>query len=542
MSTAYPVSYEKRNILEALKEMVAAQPDRTVVVSGDGAVRLSYAEVDERSNRLANALLCMGIRKRDRVALFQVNRWQYVEQYWALLKIGAICVPMNYRLRGPQAAFILNESGARVLFLEERYVEMFEEARPYLLAVENYVCVSGRAPEWATDYETLLSGSSPEPPPAVELSLDDVCAICFTSGTTGLPKGSTSTHRNVMVNFYDNFGRMLREQATDPELGCAVNLLNVPIYHIAGILFVYMASSMGDILVIPEAFTPESFMQIVARERVTTTYLVPTMFKMILDHPAFGQYDLESLRFISYGAMPMHPELLRQILASFPGHVRYLDAFGCTELNATCIAKLPEDHDLTGPPEEVEKKIERLKGVGRPLNEGIEVAIRTEEGREAEPGEVGEIVCRGDKVTPGYWRNPEANEKAFRDGWFHTGDMAWKDTDGYFYFADRKKDMINRGGENIFPAEVEGVLIQHPAVAEAAVFGVPDMKWGARVCAAVVAQAGESPSEEDLVQFCKDRVASYKAPASIYFLEALPRTFEGGKVKRRTLREKYSQQ
>jgi acyl-CoA synthetase (AMP-forming)/AMP-acid ligase II len=317
-------------------------------------------------------------------------------------------------------------------------------------------------------------------------------------------------------------------------------MINVPIYHIAGIIFIYLGSSMGNTLVVPEAFAPERFMESVQRERVTTTYLVPTMFKMILDHPRFGEYDLNSLRFISYGAMPMHPALLQQILQFFPSHIQYMDAFGCTECNATSIAKLPEDHDLTGSTEEVTKKLQRLKGVGKPLTEGIEVRILNEEGQEAIPGQVGEIVCRGDKVTPGYWRNPEANDNAFKNGWFYTGDMAWKDEDGYVYFADRKKDMINRAGENIFPVEVEGVLIQHPAVKETAVFGVPDITWGSVVCAAVVLKGGEPITEEDLIQFCKKELASYKCPSCIYFIDELPRTFEGGKVKRRELRERYS--
>jgi len=533
------IVYRKNNILEHVREMISLHPDRPAVISGDGKVRMTYRGVDERSNRLANALENMGIKKRDRVAIFQTNRWQYAEQYWALLKIGAVCVPMNFRLRGPQAAFILNECGAKVLLFEERYSSLFDTIRPYLLSVRNYVCTVGETPEWAENYENLLSSSSPEGPSPVDLGLDDLCAICFTSGTTGLPKGSVSTHRNILVNVYDSFGKRFSEGARHPELGYTISLINVPVYHIAGILTLHLAGSQGAASVIPEAFSPENFMQIIQREKVTTTYLVPTMFRMILDHPDFKKYDLSSLKFVSYGAMPMPAELLTRIIEEFPAGIQYMDAFGCTECNATSIAKLPEDHDLKGTEEEVALKFKHLKGIGRPLDEGIEVRIVDEEGNEVPPGVEGEVACRGDKVTPGYWRNPEANEDSFRNGWFYTGDMAWRDEDGYFYFADRKKDMINRGGENIFPVEVEAVLARHPRISEVAVFGLPDETWGTKVCAAVVPGKGEKATEAELIDFCKKELASYKCPSSIFFLDELPRTFEGGKVMRRVLRDRF---
>jgi len=265
------------------------------------------------------------------------------------------------------------------------------------------------------------------------------------------------------------------------------------------------------------------------------------MFAMILDDPAFKKERVLSLRFVPYGAMPMHPDLLKRIMASFPSHIKFMDAFGCTECNAANIAKMPEDHGLTGTEEEIRKKTERLKGIGRPLNIGIETRIVDEDGNETPPGVIGEIVSRGQKVTPGYWRNQERTEESLdKDGWFHTGDMGWRDEDGYYYFADRQKDMINRGGENIYPMEVERVLLLHSKVKEAAVFGVPDPKWGHVVHAAIVLKEGESLQEDDIVRFCKERLASYKCPSSFHFVKELPRSFEGGKVLRRVLRDKFS--
>jgi long-chain acyl-CoA synthetase len=534
------VKYEKKNVLEYLKESIKKYPDRDAVVSGDGKVRMTYKEADARANRLANALIDLGVKRGDRIAIFQTNRWQYVEQYLAILKLGAIVVPMNYRLKGPEALFILNESGAQTLIFEERYLPVFEPSKPYQIGVKNYICTVGQNPEWAYEYEALLSKYSEEPPPEVEQNLDDICSICFTSGTTGLPKGSISTNRHIMATFHDEImGGDLVKKAVNPDPGHVVAMMVVPVYHIAGIMMLYVGLSIGATIVIPEAFTTEGFMQTVEREKVTVTYLVPLLFFFIMHDPNFGKYDLSSLKFIPYGAMPMDAELLKEILEKFPSHIKYIDAFGSTEL-AINIAKMPEDHDLTGTPEEVEKKLKRLKGIGRPLRVGIESKIVDPMGKEVPTGEVGEIVSRGDKVTPGYWRNPEKTAEAFdKDGWFRTGDAAWRDEDGYFYFSDRASDMINRGGENIYPVEVERVLSEHPGVAETAVFGVPDPAWGKIVVAAVVLHQGKSATEQELIDFCKEKIASYKAPSAIDFISELPRTFEGGKVKKHILRDKF---
>ena len=539
--SSIPVVYEKNNILAHIRETVEKWPDRPAVISGEGDVRLAYRELDQRANRLANALARMGVGKGDRVALFQTNHWRYAEQYLALLKLGAICVPMNFRLRSPEALFILIEAGAKVVIFEDRYVPVFEPIREYLLPVSQYICAGLGGPEWAERYDEVIDRSSPEEPPPVELDLDSIAAISFTSGTTGLPKGSISTHGNVLVNLYDTmFVEYIKKWAVHPRLGYTINLINVPIYHIGGVLFLYTGMAQGVTLVIPQAFSPDGILEIIRREEVTTTYLVPTMFAMILDHPKFSKEKLQSLRYVSYGAMPMNPDLLRRILREFPSHIKFTDAFGMTECNAATVCKFPEDHDLTGTPEEVEKKLKHLAGVGRPLSVGIETRLADEEGRDVLPGVVGEFVCRGQKVTPGYWRNAERTREAFdADGWLHTGDMGWRDEDGYYYFADRSKDMINRGGENIYPMEIERVLVLHPKVREAAVFGTSDPRWGKVVQAAVVLNPGESLTEAELQEFCKKKLASYKCPSKIQFMPELPRSFEGGKVLRRVLRERY---
>jgi len=534
------VTYEKSNILEHVLEAIEQFPDRELVISGEGSIRMTYADVNRRANQLAVVLAAAGGKKGDRVALFENNRWQYFEQYLAILKLGAVCVPMNFRLKSQEALFILNQSGASVLFFEERYTPIFEPILKELENVGHHYCVAGEVPGWALDYEEELSKQDGADPPMTDIALDDICAICYTSGTTGLPKGSIATHRNIMVNFYsDEMSGGFNDPAqSDSGLGYPVYLNNVPLYHIAGIVGIYAIMASGGAMVLPDMFTPESFMQQVEREKVTLTYLVPTMFHMILEDPGFGKYDLTSLKGIGYGAMPMSDDLLKRILKEFPKGIFYSDNFGCTECNATSIAKRPEDHEFEGDEQEVKKKLNRLKGVGKPLTFGIETRIVDENGNETPPGTVGEVVCKGDKVTPGYWQNPEQTARAIdKDGWFHTGDMAWRDEEGFVYFADRAKDMINRGGENIYPMEVERIIARHPKVLEVAVYGAPDPKWGHVVAASVVPRPGENVLQKELVEFCKSELASYKVPSIIEVRDALPRTFEGGKVKRNVLRE-----
>ncbi len=536
-----PVIYEKNSILEYLMETIAEHPDRTAVVSGDGNQKLNYGQLDKRANRLAHALIELGVEQGDRVAIFQTNRWQYVEQYLAILKIGAIVVPMNFRLKTPEALYILNDSGAQTLIFEERYLPIFEPTKPYQIGVKNYICTEGDSPDWAYDYEELLTKFSDAPPPPVKVDKEDICCLCFTSGTTGLPKGSISTHKHLMATFFDEImGQGLVSESVNPDPGHLVAMMNVPVYHIAGIVMLYVSMKLGATLVIPEDFTTDGFLQIVEREKVSVTYLVPLMFFFIMLDPKFNEYDLSSLRFVPYGAMPMDIVLLNDVLEKFPSHVKYVDAFGSTEVVVN-ITKMPEDHDLTGTEEEVNKKLERLKGIGRPLTHGIESKIVDREGNEVPPGVVGEIVSRGDKVTSGYWRNPEKTAEAFdQDGWFHTGDAAWRDEDGYYYFSDRAGDMINRGGENIFPLEVEKVIQEYPQVAEVAVFGAPDPAWGQIVIATIVEKPGEKVNEQELIDFCKERIASYKTPSRVITVDELPRTFEGGKIKKHILRENYT--
>jgi len=257
----------------------------------------------------------------------------------------------------------------------------------------------------------------------------------------------------------------------------------------------------------------------------------------VIDHPDFAKYDLSSLRQITYGAAPMPFEVIKKAVEVLPG-VRFMNAFGQTETASTITVLGPEDHDISGTPEEKEKKLKRLAtSIGRPMDD-VEMRIADEAGNDLKPGEVGEIVARGPRVMSGYWKSPEATAAAIKDGWVHTGDMGWMDDEGYFYLAGRKKDMIIRGGENISPEEVEGVLQSHPAVEEAAVIGVPDKEWGEVVRAIVALKPGASASDSEIIEYCRLRLSSFKKPESVVFVEALPRN-QLGKVLKTTLREQY---
>ncbi len=332
----------------------------------------------------------------------------------------------------------------------------------------------------------------------------------------------------------------VRLDGTDPAalapsaIRPGIILVNVPFYHIAGALNIYTAVYKESTLVIIPQFDPGKALRLIEKEEVTETYLVPTMLRAILDHSDFKKRNSSSLKRIRYGAAPMPPDLILRAIKELP--CAYYNAFGQTETSGTAIALSEEDHRLSGGQEEIAKKLKRLSGIGRPIPE-ISCRLIDERGSEVAPGEIGEILVRGDKLMKGYWNNPEETAKALKDGWLRTGDLALMDEDGYLYLADRKRDVINRGGEKIFPAELESVLNQHPKILESAVVGVPDEYWGERVQALVVLREGATCSEEEIVEFCRSRLASYKKPPGVRFLPELPKNAVG-KVLKYVLREK----
>ena len=514
------------NTTECLTIACAIVPDRTAIVF-EGK-RFTYQELQDRVNRLANALSDLGVGRGDRVAAIQVNCNQIVEAYFAAARMDAVFSPLNFRARSDELAPVLNNSEPTVLIVGGRYVDLVNSVKNQVIP-PNYIAsleerVGG---EWLF-YEDLIESSSPDERHFPEGGDEDTTVLMFTAGTTAVPKGVMLTHQSLTSHLLSSV------TPPDPELE-ERNLLSVPLYHIAGIHSLLASIYGGRTMVVMRQFEPVEWMALVERERVSRTMLVPTMLKQLIDCPQFHSYDLSSLEVITYGAAPMPLGVIRRAIAELP-NARFVNAFGQTETASTITMLSPEDHVLDGRPEEVEVKLKRLTSIGKPL-EDVEVSIVDEDGRPAAAGEEGEIVARGPRIMKGYWRHEEATGSAIKGGWLYTGDIGYQDEDGYIYLAGRAGDFIKRGGEMISPEEVERVLMSHPGVEDGAVIGIPDVDWGERV-RAVVVRKDETVSEEEIIEHCHRRLASYKKPESVVFVKELPRN-PLGKVLKRVLRDEY---
>ena len=515
------------NTTEFLNIASSIVPDRVATIF-DGH-RITYGELQSRVNRLASALAGLGVESGDRVAALQVNCNEHVEAYFATAKLDAVYGPLNFRHRADELAYMINESGPRVLLVGNRYVQLVRSFADNLKSVAHYISLEEPAEGWHFYNDIISSVANEERFP--EADGDDVTVILFTAGTTGFPKGVMLSHESFSSYILSNVSPV------DPDIE-ERNILTVPLYHIAGIQGMMAAVYGGRTLIIQRQFEAKQWMDLVERERANRAMMVPTMLKALMDHPDFHKHDLSSLEIIAYGAAPMPLEIIKRAIAAFPG-THFINAFGQTETASTITVLPPEDHILEGSPEEIEKKLRRLSSIGKPL-EDVEVRIVDEDGNSVAQGVVGEIVARGARLMRGYWNSDEATAEAIRGGWLHTGDMGYSDEEGYIFLVGRAKDLINRGGEMIAPEEVERVLQSHPAVDEAAVIGVPDVNWGERVRAIVVLKDGHSANEEEISEYCRQRLASFKKPESVVFTRELPRN-PLGKVLKRELRGEYGQ-
>jgi acyl-CoA synthetase (AMP-forming)/AMP-acid ligase II len=518
---------DQMNTTEFLTIASAIVPDRRALVF-DGQ-EFTFAELQGRVNRLANALAELGIGPGDRVATMQVNCNQSIEIYFATAQLDASCVPLNFRARAEELEQMLSIAEPSLLFIGERYLTLIQTSNQSVkIPSERVVLLDSASPGGYLSYDALLSSGDEEQLHFPEAGDDDTTVIMFTAGTTGVPKGVMLTH--------DSFSSYILATVSpaDPEIE-ETNLLTVPFYHIAGLQAALAAVYGGRTLVIMRQFEPVEWLTLAQQYRANRAMLVPTMLKRLMDHPDFHQFDLSSLDVITYGAAPMPLPVIQQAIKEFP-KARFINAFGQTETASTITMLPPEDHILEGTPEEIEKKLRRLTSIGKPLDD-VEVMIVTEDGSPVPVGEVGEIVARGLRMMKGYWQQEAATQDAIRSGWVYTGDLGYQDEDGYIYLVGRAKDFIKRGGEMISPEEVEQVLMSHPDVEEAAVIGVPDLEWGEEVRAVVVARSNRI-TEEELISYCHQRLASFKRPRSVVFTDELPRNVMG-KVLKRDLRERY---
>ncbi|MDY7103854.1 MAG: long-chain-fatty-acid--CoA ligase [Actinomycetota bacterium] len=500
-------------------------PDRVAVVAGDRTQ--TFTELRDDVWRLAGALGKIGDRG-DRVAILAENLPAYVGAYYGVPAAGMALTFLNYRLHPEEWAWIVNDAGARVLMVQSRFLAGVWSVRDKLETVETVVVIQDGSPmpdgrgAYDVTFEELLA-SAPAEEPAVRGAPDELAWLLYTSGTTGFPKGAMLTHTNLLTAIVG-----LAIEGDRVEDACS--LVAFPLCHVAGYT-VPVAHLRGARIVLPEAFDPEGWMDLVDRHAVTDTAVAPTMLAMILDHPALDDHDLSSLRSLGYGAAAMPVEVLRRAIRRFGPIVR--SGFGMTELAGNVLVFTSEAHERAVAGEE-----HLLASCGVPMSLA-EVRVVDDEDRECPPGVVGEIVVRGDQVLSGYFGNETATAEAMRGGWFHTGDMARRDEEGFFYIVDRRKDMIITGGENVYSREVEEALYLHPGVAEAAVIGLPDERWGENVTAVVVLRSGVEATEADIIDTVRHRLAGYKKPKRVIFSDELPKNVSG-KILKRQLRDRYA--
>ncbi|WP_240157223.1 long-chain-fatty-acid--CoA ligase [Pseudonocardia broussonetiae] len=480
-------------------------PDRVALRDGD--LTLTWAQTHERVSRMASALTRAGVVPGDRVAVLALNSVPHLEAMAAVLRVGAICVPVNFRLVAAEVAYVLGDSGASVVIADDTFAPLAQAA-----GASTVVTIGA-------GYEDLLAAGSPE---HAELAVDDRAPafIMYTSGTTGRPKGAVLSHRNLYLHAFSN---LVHAGVSGPGVGMS----GAPLFHIAGTSGYYNTLVAGGTTVLTPSggFDPAGMVDLLERERVTSVFFVPAQWAAIVALPGIAERDLSALQRAIWGAAPASTTLLRTMIATFP-QAEVVTAFGQTECSpVTCM--------LGG-----EDSIRKIGSIGKPIL-NVEVRVVDEDMRDVAPGEVGEIVYRGPTVMSGYWNKPEETAEAFRGGWFHSGDLVRADDEGYLYVVDRKKDMIISGGENIYCAEVENTLAAHPKVAEVAIIGVADERYGEAPLAVIAPRdPADPPTAADIEAFSREHLAAYKRPRDVVIVDALPRN-PSGKVLKTALRTQY---
>jgi acyl-CoA synthetase (AMP-forming)/AMP-acid ligase II len=515
------------NTAEFLQISSMTVPEREALVQGD--TRVTYMEMVDRVKRLANGLQALGVGKGSHVAVMAMNSPQYVETYYACATVGAVFVPLNYRAKREELTYMINTAQADALFVSERYLPLLAEIRDTLTSVKHVICYDAWPPDMA-NYDNLLAVNPPEDI-FVDVEDHDPTILMYTSGTTAMPKG-------VLLSYLDFTAYVVNtvEPANPEDESVNVTLVSVPFFHIAGATAMMSSIWGGRKLVILPQFDPEGWLAVVQTEKVTHSFVVPTMLKRIMEHPAYKNYDIASLQLIAYGAAPMPYEVVRAAVEVFDCGL--MNAYGQTESTSTLTYLGPDDHDIKGlSGDALELKLKRLRSVGKPMDD-VAVVIMDDGGEIVGPNAEGEICVAGARVMSGYYGNEEATAEAIRDDWLHTGDVGYLDDENYLFITGRKKDLIIRGGENISTGEIEAVLEDHPDIDEAAVIGVPDVEWGEVVKAVVVPRKGAELSPESVISYTKSRLASFKAPSWVTFVEELPRNAMG-KVLKTDLRKTH---
>ena len=498
-------------------------PTKNAVVSEEAS--LDFKELNDRVNRLANALIKKGLKRGDRIGVLIHNCHQFIEIYFAVAKTGGIFCPYNNHLKQWELKDIIEYSTPKFLFVDKDFSGMINALKPELNSVETYICLQKVDGAYWNDYEAMIEQSDAGEP-GIKILEDDIQSIIFTAGTTGRPKGAMRTHRHLMSD--------ATASAIDLRVGYDEKvLITFPMYHVACEDNIVRHSLLSNTIYTKKegGFNPPEVLEYIAKEKISRIQLVPTMIHSLIQVPDVSKYDLSSLKLILYAGSSMPVELLKKALAIFP--CGFAQLYGQTESGPFTTVLKPEDHIQDG----TEKSVARLASSGKPaLN--YEVRIVDDYDNDVPIGEVGELIVRSEAMMIGYWQMPEETEKKLKNGWLHTGDLAKFDEDGYVYIVERKGDMIISGGVNVYPREIEEVLYRHPAVSEASVIGLPDEHWGEIVKAVIVLKADAQATEDEIKDFCGKNLAGFKKPKSVDFWKELPKSPQG-KILKKDIRKHY---
>ncbi|MEO2177742.1 MAG: long-chain-fatty-acid--CoA ligase [bacterium] len=500
----------------------AAQTNRNGLATVDGERRHTWHQFVQRVARFAGGLRQLGFNQDDCAAILALNSDRYLEFMFAVPWAGGVFQPINTRLAGPEVVYWLNDSEARVLFVDSNYVSLVEQIKDELEHVEQFVFIDdGETPKGYIPYAEIIRAV---PVADAHRQGNDVAGLFYTGGTTGRSKGVMLSHNNFGANALQSVG-VLEFKAADRVLHVA------PMFHIADAFTCLISASMGGSNYFLPGFEPVSTMQAIQDYKIQRVLIVPTMVNMLVNHPEIRNYELGSLQGVYYGASPMPESVIKKAMEEMPA-TRFFQVYGQTEAAPAVTSLSPERHTFEGP------LVGKMKSAGQALP-GIDLCIMDDDGQVLDPGVVGEICLKGPNVMLGYRNMPEQTAKAIVDGWLHTGDGGYLDEDGFLFIVDRVKDMIISGGENVYSAEVENAIYQHEAVNQCAVIGIPHEKWGEQVHAVVVLQSDASLDEDTLIIHCKSLIAGFKCPRSVSFqTEPLPLS-GAGKILKTELRKPY---
>ena len=498
------------NSADILTKRANLTPDREALYDITTGVRYTYAELNERANRAGNLLQeKYGVQKGDRVSILAHNNIAYVDLLFGIGKIGAIFAPLNWRLTSRELMYIVNDCQPKLLIVGPEFVSVYNEMKD-AVHIEHVVSLEGATVSGEESYEGLLSQASAAEPKRPLIEEDDAYCILYTSGTTGRPKGAILPHRQVLwnaINTVISWG--LSEKDVSPIL--------TPMFHSGG-LFVFLVPLFyaGGRLLMARSFDPDASLKLIVDERCTVILGVPTLFQVWMNSPKFAETSFEHVHFFISGGAPCPPPLIEAWNKAKGLNVR--QGYGLTEVGVNCFSMTDEE------------AFRKRGSVGKPIFHS-EMRLVDTDGNDVKVGQTGELLIKGPHVCMGYWNNPEATAQSLKDGWFHTGDMARQDEEGYFYIAGRFKDMIISGGENVYAAEVEAVFREHSAVADAALIGQPDEKWGEVGLMIVACKPNQTVNADELLKFCSGRLAKYKIPKRVEFVDTLPYSPYGKVIK-----------